>query len=304
MDFSLLFIKMVIFAVLLMTGYVAARKGFLAPDFAKSASWLLMHVFLVASIIHAVLGERPTLSGKELWFTLLLLTGSFVLFYLFGTIFSKFSKSDTAPMVITLFGAMNNMFVGLPVIQTVFGNEAAFYMALSNVPFNLILYTYGAWHLNRGKGMKGIQWKKMISFPLVASVLALLIFVLDWRAPRLVTEFFSTVSAATVPVSMLIIGATLGPVSLKDAFRGKGMYLFCLVKLVVFPVVVYFLLRGFVHNPVLLISCVVLAGCPSGAVNTPLAIQYEYDAEYVSQMILVTTACSIVTLPAILYFLV
>lgn len=303
MDFSGLLIKMLIFFVLLMIGYWAARKGFLSKDFAKSASWLLVNVLLSASIVNSVLGDRPELPPKELWFAFFTMIVLFVLLYLIATICAHFDNKETAPQTILLLAAVNTLFVGIPVVQVMKGGEAVFYLGVSCVPFNLFLYTYGVWQLNRGKGKSGARISDIVTLPLVAALLSLVIFVLHIRMPRVVTEFFGTVSAGTVPVSMLVIGATLGPVSLKEAFLNKKLYLLCLIRLIVTPVLIYLLFRPFVQNEVLLLSAVVTAACPAGTLCTPVSIQYGYDPKYTSECIMLTTVLSMLTLPALLYVL-
>ena len=129
---------------------------------------------------------------------------------------------------------------------------------------------------------------------------ALVVFVFHICLPKAVTEFFSTVSAGTVPVSMLVIGATLGPVRLTEAFLNKKLWLFSLIRLILTPVAIYFLLRLFVSNEVLLLSAVVIAACPTGTVCTPVSIQYGYDPKYSSEFIMLTTVLSMVTLPLLL----
>ena len=303
MDFSALFIKMVIFAVLLVIGYVAARRGFLSREFAKSASWLLVNVFMVASIVNSVLGGRPQIPANELWFAFLILIVMMVLVYAVATVCKFFDHSENAPQTLILMAALNNLFVGLPIVQTLCGSEAVFYIGLSCIPYNILLYSYGVWNLKKGKGKKGIRLRDIVSACLISAVLALVIFIFEIPMPRLVTDLFSTVSAATVPVSMLVIGATLGPVSLKDAFSKPKMLILSLVRLVVTPLLFYFLFRPFVSNQVLMITIFVIAACPSGTINTPLSIQYGYDPTYSSELIMVTTALSMVTLPALLYLL-
>ncbi len=303
MDFSGLMIKMVIFAVLLVIGYAGARKGFLTREFSKSASWLLVNVFLVASIINSVLGDRPDLPQKSIWTALILLFLLFIAMYVTATVCAHFDDRKTAPLTLILMTAVNNLFVGLPIVQTLCGSEAVFYMGLSCVPYNIFLYSYGVWHLKKGKGMSGVRIRDILSMSLAAAVLSLIIFLLDIRLPRVVTELFGTTASATVPLSMIVIGATLGPVRLRDAFSKKKLYLVSLIRLVLFPLLTYAVLRPFVTNDVLLLSLTVIAGCPAGAVNTPLAIQYGYDPEYPSECVMVTTVLSMFTLPALIYFL-
>ena len=303
MNFTALLSKMILFIILLLIGYFASRKGFLSKDFSKSASWLLLNVFLVASILNSVLGERPTLPGNELWIALLLMTVLMVLCYLLGMIFARFDHGKTSVQTFLLIGVMNSLYVGMPVAQALCGSEGVFYLGLSCIPFNILLYTWGMWALRRGKGEKGIRLKEMISAPLISALLSMLIFVFDIRVPKMVSEMLGSIASATIPISMLVIGATLGSVRLSEAFSKKKLYMINLVRLIVAPLLVWVLFRQFTSNQILLVSSVIVAACPCGVLSTPLSIQYGYDPEYTSECIMVSTALSMVTLPALVWLL-
>ena len=263
MNFTALLSKMVLFIILLLIGYFASRKGFLSKDFSKSASWLLLNVFLVASILNSVLGERPSLPNNELWMALLFMTVVMVLCYVLGMIFSRFDHDQTAVQTFLLISVVNSLYVGMPVAQALCGSEGVFYVGLSSVPFNILLYTWGMWALRHGKGKKGIRLKEMISAPLISALLSLLIFVIDLHVPKIVSDLLGSVASATVPISMLVIGATLGNVSLSEAFSKKKLYLINLVRLIVAPLLTFFLLRLFTENKPLLVSLVIVAACPT-----------------------------------------
>ena len=294
---------MILFIILLLIGYFASRKGFLSKDFSKSASWLLLNVFLVASILNSVLGERPSLPGNELWIALLLMTVLMVLCYLLGMIFARFDRNKTSVQTFLLIGVMNSLYVGMPVAQALCGSEGVFYLGLSCIPFNILLYTWGMWALRRGKGEKGIRLKEMISAPLISALLSMLIFIFDIRVPKMVSEMLGSIASATIPISMLVIGATLGSVRLSEAFSKKKLYMINLVRLIVAPLLVWVLFRQFTSNQILLVSSVIVAACPCGVLSTPLSIQYGYDPEYTSECIMLSTAFSMITLPVLIWVL-
>ena len=303
MNFTALLTKMLLFIVLLMTGYLAARKGFLSREFSKSASWLVLNVFLTASIINSVLGERPKLPNNELWIALLFLTVLMVLCYVMGMLCAKFDRSPQAVQTMLLVGVMNNLYIGMPVAQALCGNEGVFYLGLSCIPFNVLLYTWGVWILRHGKGEKGISIKEIISAPLIAALLALVIFVTEVRVPSVISELFGTVSAGTIPISMLVIGATLGNVSLKEAFLQKKLYVINIIRLIAAPLLIYALFKPFISNEILLMCAVIIAACPSGVVTTPLSIQFGYDPEYTSESIMLSTMLSMITIPGLMWLL-
>ena len=76
--------------------------------------------------------------------------------------------------------------------------------------------------------------------------------------------------------------------------------LLSLIRLIVMPVAVYFLFRLFVSNQVVLLCTVVIAACPAATLCTPVSMQCGYDPRYTSEGIMLTTALSMITLPALL----
>ena len=305
MDLSALLTKMVIFVVLMVIGYIGARTKLLNGEFTKAASKLTLNVFMSATIINSVIANPPELSGGELAEVMLACFVSIGLGYLLSALMVRLLpfNRERKPLMELLISVTNTMFIGVPVAEPVFGSQAVFYIAMSCIPFNVLLYTYGVWRMNQSGERVKLHLKDMVCVPLIATVAALLIFVLDIPVPAVAKELCSTLSAATMPMSMLVIGSSLGRVSLLDAFKEKSLYFVSLVRLVLVPLLTLPVLRLITADPVLLGAMVIIAGCPSGIVVTVLAIQYGRDAEYTSKGILLNTVLSMVTLPALVYFL-
>lgn len=305
MDLSALLTKMVIFVVLMVIGYIGARTTLLNGEFTKAASKLTLNVFMSATIINSVIANPPELSGGELAEVMLACCVSIGLGYLLSALIVRLLpfNRERKPLMELLISVTNTMFIGVPVAEPVFGSQAVFYIAMSCIPFNVLLYTYGVWRMNQSGERVKLHLKDMVCVPLIATVAALLIFVLDIPVPAVAKELCSTLSAATMPMSMLVIGSSLGRVSLLDAFKEKSLYFVSLVRLVLVPLLTLPVLRLITADPVLLGAMVIIAGCPSGIVVTVLAIQYGRDAEYTSKGILLNTVLSMVTLPALVYLL-
>ena len=305
MDLSALLTKMVIFVVLMVIGYIGARTTLLNGEFTKAASKLTLNVFMSATIINSVIANPPELSGGELAAVMLACCVSIGLGYLLSALIVRLLpfNRERKPLMELLISVTNTMFIGVPVAEPVFGSQAVFYIAMSCIPFNVLLYTYGVWRMNQSGERVKLHLKDMVCVPLIATVAALLIFVLDIPVPAVAKELCSTLSAATMPMSMLVIGSSLGRVSLLDAFKEKSLYFVSLVRLVLVPLLTLPVLRLITADPVLLGAMVIIAGCPSGIVVTVLAIQYGRDAEYTSKGILLNTVLSMVTLPALVYLL-
>lgn len=295
---SVLVPKMIVFVVLMVVGYLCARTDFAGREFTRDASRMVINVFMTATIINSVLTADASFSGGELLRVMLVLCLSVGLCWVVGAVSCRLLKlGDRAPLFELLVAVMNNMFIALPVVDTLFGSQAVFYCSLSCIPFNVLLYTVGIYRLQGGKG--GVSVKDIFSVPLLATIVALVIFLLRPPVPQVVRELASTMSAATMPLSMIVIGSSLGSVSLLEAFRNGKLYLMCAIRLLLCPLLVW-LLAGLVTEDLMLrVTATVIAAAPSGVIVSVLAIQYDRDAVYSSEGILLSTVFSMLTIPLI-----
>ena len=298
MDVSVLIPKMIVFVVLMVIGYLCAKTNFAGREFTKDASKMVINVFMTATIINSVLVADARLSGGELLQVMLVLCLSIGVCWIVGAISCRLLKlGDRAPLFELLVGVMNNMFIALPVVETLFGSQAVFYCSLSCIPFNVLLYTFGIYRLQDGEG--GFRIKDIFSVPLLATIVALVIFLLRPPVPPVVQELASTMSAATMPLSMMVIGSSLGSVSLLDAFKKGKLYLMCIIRLLLCPLLVWLLAGLLTDDLMLRTTATVIAAAPSGIIVSVLAIQYERDAVFTSEGVLLSTVFSMLTIPLI-----
>ena len=301
---TVLLVKLVIFVVLLAVGYVGARQGTLNSGFTKGASSLLVNIFLTSSILSSVLGEdRPQMSVGDMFYAFLITTLLLVICYAVAIAVSRtiYRKHKQSPQIELCIAVMNNLFLGIPVMSASVGSIGVFYIGLSCISFNLVLYTYGVWRLVSGTSGAKIKLSDVITPPLIAGILAGAIFAFDISLPYVLTELINTVAAGTVPISMIIIGATLGKVSIKDAFTDKVSYVISFFSLIVCPIVTWYLLTPLTQNNLpLREACMIMAACPVAAVLTPISVKYGKDPLIVSKSIMVSTVLSMITLPLLI----
>ena len=186
MDVSVLIPKMIVFVVLMVIGYLCAKSNFAGREFTKDASKMLINVFMTATIINSVLVSDARLSGGELLRVMLVLCLSVGVCWIVGAVSCRLLRlGDKAPLFELLIAVMNNMFIALPVVEPIFGSQAVFYCALSCIPFNVLLYTFGIYRLQGGGG-SAVRVKDIFSVPLLATVVALVIFLLHPSVPPVV----------------------------------------------------------------------------------------------------------------------
>ena len=300
MDVSVLIPKMIVFVVLMVIGYLCAKTNFAGREFTKDASKMVINVFMSATIINSVLVADARLSGGELLQVMLVLCMCVGVCWVLAAISCRLvGLGDKAPLFELLIAVMNNMFIALPVVETLFGSQAVFYCSLSCIPFNILLYTFGIYRLQGGEGKGSVRLRDIFSVPLLATLAALVIFLLQPPVPPVVKELASTMSAATMPLSMIVIGSSLGSVSLLDAFKKGKLYLMCVLRLLLCPLLVW-LLAGLITDDLMLrVTATIIAAAPSGVVVSVLAIQYDRDAVFTSEGVLLSTVFSMLTIPLI-----
>ena len=106
-------------------------------------------------------------------------------------------------------------------------------------------------------------------------------------------------SAATMPLSMIVIGSSLGTVSLLDAFKNGKLYVMSAIRLLLCPLLVWLLAGLMTDDLMLRTTATIIAAAPSGVVVSVLAIQYGRDAVFTSEGILLSTVFSMLTIPLI-----
>ena len=305
MQMSALLTKLALFVIVILIGMIGAKKKILKADFNRGLTWLVINVFLVASIFSSVLSmDASSLSAREFGTIMLLLWVTYLLTYLISGIVIRLLpiKGEKAAQLEMLMSAVSTLFITLPVVETIYGAKGAFIVALGCIPFNVIIYTYGIARL-RGSREGGFRLKDILSAPLLATVAATLLFLLRVPVPAAVRGILSSLSAATVPLSMLLVGSSLGNIKFAKALRDKSMILLAAERFLLAPLITFFVMKLFGVDPMLRNIMVITAATPSAIIVTALSIQNGTDGEYSSEGILVTTLLSMITLPITVYLL-
>ena len=301
MELSTLLGKMLVFAVLMLIGYLMARRGAIGPAFTRTASSLVLNVFMVGTILNSMIStgaERDLSNLPEIILMTFMMT---LIGYATAWLVTRLVRiePDNAPSFEILMGVGNSMFIALPIAGALYGAYAVFIVSLSCIPFNVFLYSYGVWRI-RGTESGKLRVKDMFSIPLIATLLGLLILVLDLSVPKVIVDIFSSLSGATMPMSMMVIGASLGSVSLLDAFRNPKLAILSAVRLILIPILTWVICRLLTDDPVLLMTCMIIAASPSAVIVSVIAIQYGRDGVFASEAVQHSTICSIVTIPLLI----
>ena len=284
MELSSLFETSFVIVGLMLVGFLGVRRGVLTRAFSRTASFLIVNVFIVGTIFQSVCSGGEGISPAELPHILLMVTLMNTLCYVLGRIALRLfarGAGASAPTELCV-GVMNNLLIGLPILQSLYGPTAVLIAGLTSIPFNLTLYTYGVWRLSAKTRSGGaLRLKDIFSPSVLATLAALVFFLFSLPVPGAVSRLMSACAGVTMPLSMVVIGVTMGSENLTAALRDRRVYAIALFRLVLAPLAAFLLLRLLTDNALLLKSCVVIAGCPTGIVVpilSPLQLRHRHDA--------------------------
>lgn len=301
MNLSTVFAKMAMLVLIMLLGYLCARIGITGPEFNQRVTPLMVKVLLPATILNSVLSV-PDFSGRELLDYILVMTVMVALQMLPAWFLPRLMRTRSedvgATRLVTAFG--NVGFVGLPVVAAIFGDEMVFFASLCNIPFNLALYSCSAAQLSPDGGR--VRWQDVLNAPVIATLLSVVLLLSRVHVPGVLADTISSVSGVTIPLSMLVIGTSLGGISVRSVLTDWRVYVVSAVRLLVCPLLTWLVLRPFAAGALLGIS-VLMAACPSAMLVTALCLQYGRSDAFASKCIFLSTVLSAVTIPLLIWLL-
>lgn len=207
--------------------------------------------------------------------------------------------------VMTLAATFGNVgFFGVPVLQMLFPSnpEAIAYSAVYIVSMNLMCWTVGSYVLTGDK--KYVSLKKAILNPQMLTLfVALPLFfgkVTLVSLPVALIKIIGYLADMTAPMCMIILGMRFAVAPVKDLFTDKRVYVATLIKILVFPLVMYVVLLPFEMDSMMRIALVILSGMPSASINLNLAELYGADQKTAANTILLSTLFCIITIPVLM----
>lgn len=306
MDIQVVINQMIQLFMVIGLGYLLMKIHVLDEGFNKKLNTLLLNVTTPALILSSVMGGDNLQDGQTVLFVFMVAIGVYVLLPLLGIVIVKLLRVPQCQSGLYVFMTVfsNIGFMGFPVMKAIFGNGAVFYTAIFNMIFNIFVYTLGIYLINLGSGAKtNFQLKNLRSPGIIACLMALLIYFMSIQTPVIIAETCDMVGSITTPIAMLLIGATLANINIKDIFSELRLYPYTIIKQIIIPIVAFPILKFFIKDSYILGITLVMLAMP--VANSAVLFSQEYggDVELAAKSVFITTLISVVTIPAIVSFL-
>ena len=298
--------QMVLLFVLIFVAYIASKVGLLPKNSNKVIADLVVNITNPATILYAVGTSSHALSNGAvlgiLGLTIVVLGGQMLL----GSGYTKALrlKADTAGVYRFMLVFSNCGFLGYPVLRALYGGEAVFVASMYVLIFQILSFTYGVRQISAGSAAsREFDIKKFCTPMVITSLLALVLYLTNVRFHPMVLETLSLLDRITSPASMLVIGCVLASYPLKTIFGRWHVYLFCVIRLIVIPVIVWAILRLFITDSLILGVMVVLSAMPAATNTVLLTAKYGGDEPTAASGLFLSTLLSLITLPVLLRIL-
>lgn len=374
--------QMIVMFLMMAVGYLCYRRQILTEEVSRKVSAIVVNVANPCMILSSALTDQQ-MQGKELVQTLAIVVMMYVFLLVVAQLLPRIlciqKESRGAYAAMTVFA--NIGFMGFPVLAAMYGNGALLYGAVFQIPFNILIYTYGVAVLTRKQGAcakteqdvnaevdvkteqdvkagqdvkaevnvkaepdvkaevdvkaepngktgerqdaQGITAavngmseniengseqqgklqgtveivKKIFNIGVIACIAAMLLYFLQTPVPSFLQAFITNLGNLTAPLSMMIIGASLAQMPLKELFLDKKLLLFSLLKLLLLPAVWMIMVNRVAEQEILRGVCLVMMATPAGSMTAMLAQQYGGDYETASRGVALTTVLSVITMP-------
>ncbi len=309
MDLSIIcFTQIVIMFLLAAVGFLCGKINIISREMGSGLSKFVLEVVNPVLIFTSYQKEFDGELLKGLCMAFLLGLASYMLIIGFTAV--MYRKREDNEAIAEQFAAVysNCAFMGIPLINGLFGSEGVFYLTGYVTVFNIMVWTHGV-ILFGGKGTK-TPLKKVVSSPAVIAVfLGLATFLIQPLAagiefPGFITSVWGTVMAAAehiagmnTPLAMICAGVTISGTKLGNDLKNPGVYRAAVLRLIVCPLL-FMLVFGWFDIPrVVFMTILAAAGCPAAATGTMFALRYGKCPEFSAVIFAVTTVISAVTLP-------
>ncbi len=289
-----------IMLILIIVGIICKKTKIITDDGNKELSKLVLTV--VNPIV--ILMAYQTDYKPQLVKNLLIAFGLSILSYIILIVaaYLLIPQKDGRETQIERFSAIysNCGFMGIPLVNALFGSEGIFYLTAFLTVFNLVVWTHGIILISGERNLKNIV-KVFYSPVIISIVLGIIMFFAQIRLPDIITDSLNFISNLNTPLAMIVSGVTIADTKILKLLKKPGIYYVSFLKLILLPLILLAVFSLFNVNEQVRITVLVAASAPAAAMCTLQCIRYEKNSLYASEIFAASTILSVVTLPIIVH---
>lgn len=303
--------QMLVLFAMMLVGYFCYKKDWIDDHSYGKMSKIVVNIMNPLLVIDGVLNRDAGDDLHKLLVNLIMMLIYFAFLVLISIPIVKILRPEKQNIglyrLMTIFS--NVGFMGIPVISGLYGPSVIIYIIFYMQGYNFLLYTYGiilaksSAKAQSSEDEKSANFKdtlKLILNPgVVAGIVAIVIFICNMQVVKPVATFVSYLGQCVVPMSMILIGASMAQHNLKDIFNDIKLYWFLLIRLIIVPISVALVVRNLPIDPQILGVFILMLAMPVGSIVVLVAMEQGADSTCCTKGSVVSTLLSIITIPIV-----
>ena len=291
-----------IFLIIVVSGLLV-RKKVITQDHIKAMAHVTVNILLPCLLFSSFVEHFNPTEFPNWW----LLPLSCIAMISFGLGLGYLFYPRTFRQKQNLFplaSMQNAIYLVLPIGRFIFPEQFDQFLVYSFL--FIIGFTPTAWSIGKvlitGRQFKDVKWREFMTPPFIASV-GTVLFVLSGLhrfVPALVLDSVSLVGEATIPVSNIVLGATLGTISLKVWPSLSDLLKITSIKFLFIPLATIIVLHllGLKESNPLLATLMVIESAAAPATALILQVRtYGGDKQTIGSMMLISYAICLLAIP-------
>lgn len=286
-------------------GYFAEKRRIVGEQFNTDLAAFITNISLPCLIVQSMQVPFSMDELKNCGYLLLLAVVYLAISFALAYVGWHFSPHDYRGRIMR-FGMIftNFTFMGIPVVQTLYGDRGVFYFVVFLVPIRIMYYTsakpmLSPPHLVHEKQTFPQKLKGFLSPPVAAVLIGLTLYITGIDLPGVLGDTVSAVASICSPMGMILCGITLGKYPFRSLLR-KRCFLSAGIRCLILPAIIFCLCWAVGLEHRLMEPVVICSALPIAALSAAFTVRYdpELEAHYESAGgVLLSTLLSAATIP-------
>lgn len=296
MNLSGVITQLISLFLMMFVGFLVARAGIMTPEFRARLSSYTLSCVAPFAILSAVLESDSTPM------TMLSAVGVSFVFYVLMVVFAAIlvrlvrTKKEERGWDQLMLIFTNVGFMGIPVIQSIYGTDGVARLSMFILMFNLFFFSYGILLIASGEK---INFKAMINPCIIGALCGLFCGTTGFHFPGVIEDTMAAIGAMNTPLAMMIIGSSVAHSDVRAALRNPRLYRVTALRMIAMPLLIMLVMLPLPFDRMLVGISVLLAAMPIAGNCGMVANVYAPGDMSSSHATIISTLSSAVTLPLV-----
>ncbi len=287
-------------------GVLARHSGYINDNEIDRWSKFVLDILFPAYIFHSITSGLEVNRFIELWPLPLIGLGLVVYGMLSGILlrFGIFSRDREIHRTFMHFCAVNNsIYLPIVIIRNVWGESMLANLFLFNLGTTLGVWTIGVGILRTAEKRDMLKIRQLLTPNLVSIIIALMVaFSGVYKyIPEVIIRIISAAGSASVPVILILIGASLAQSS---TIRITWAVIYStIVRLVILPTLAIIVLKALPISPDVFTVAAVVSLMPVAAASVIYTRRFGGSPSFAASTAILSTLATVITVPIALWLI-